>query len=137
MPTPVFCEMPSRTVFNSSNTSSLSIVQIIKYLEKIKKQVCKLAKSKLISEFPRKDQDMLFFVGNTTESWKVRWEIRRALYNLWYLKSLGKNNKTLKLKEKLFSEFINKLYNYLALTSDLSLLEHQRWSSKRFMYNIC
>lgn len=73
-----FCEMPSRTVFNSSNTSSLSIVQIIKYLEKIKKQVCKLAKSKLISEFPRKDQDMLFFVGNTTESWKVRWEIRRA-----------------------------------------------------------
>lgn len=78
MPTPVFCEMPSRTVFNSSNTSSLSIVQIIKYLEKIKKQVCKLAKSKLISEFPRKDQDMLFFVGNTTESWKVRWEIRRA-----------------------------------------------------------
>lgn len=78
MPTPVFCEMPSRTVFNSSNTSSLSIVQIIKYLEKIKKQVCKLAKSKLISEFLRKDQDMLFFVGNTTESWKVRWEIRRA-----------------------------------------------------------
>lgn len=78
MPNPVFCEMPSRTVFNSSNTSSLSIVQIIKYLEKIKKQVCKLAKSKLISEFPRKDQDMLFFVGNTTESWKVRWEIRRA-----------------------------------------------------------
>lgn len=78
MPTPVFCEMPSRTVFNSSNTSSLSIDQIIKYLEKIKKQVCKLAKSKLISEFPRKDQDMLFFVGNTTESWKVRWEIRRA-----------------------------------------------------------
>lgn len=73
-----FCEMPSRTVFNSSNTSSLSIDQIIKYLEKIKKQVCKLAKSKLISEFPRKDQDMLFFVGNTTESWKVRWEIRRA-----------------------------------------------------------
>lgn len=73
-----FCEMPSRTVFNSSNTSSLSIVQIIKYLEKIKKQVCKLAKSKLISEFLRKDQDMLFFVGNTTESWKVRWEIRRA-----------------------------------------------------------
>lgn len=82
-----FCEMPSRTVFNCSNTSSLSIVQIIKYLEyinpveswkKIKKQVCKLAKSKLISEFLRKDQDMLFFVGNTTESWKVRWEIRRA-----------------------------------------------------------
>lgn len=36
MPTPVFCEMPSRTVFNSSNTSSLlSIVQIIKYLEYI------------------------------------------------------------------------------------------------------
>lgn len=69
MPTPVFCEMPSRTVFNSSNTSSLSIVQIIKVfrihksrreLKKIKKQVCKLAKSKLISEFLRKDQDMLF-----------------------------------------------------------------------------
>lgn len=35
MPNPVFCEMPSRTVFNSSNTRSLSIVQIIKYLEYI------------------------------------------------------------------------------------------------------
>lgn len=35
MPTPVFCEMPSRTVFNSSNTSSLLIVQIIKYIEYI------------------------------------------------------------------------------------------------------
>lgn len=61
MPTPVFCEMPSRTVFNSSNTSSLlSIVQIIKYLEYINPvesyknknaslQTCKIETNKRIS----------------------------------------------------------------------------------------
>lgn len=60
MPTPVFCEMPSRTVFNSSNTSSLSIVQIIKYLEyinpveskknkKASLQTCKIETNKRIS----------------------------------------------------------------------------------------
>lgn len=60
MPTPVFCEMPSRTVFNSSNTSSVSIVQIIKYLEyinpvesyknkKASLQTCKIETNKRIS----------------------------------------------------------------------------------------
>lgn len=60
MPTPVFCEMPSRTVFNSSNASSLSIVQIIKYLEyinpiesyknkKASLQTCKIETNKRIS----------------------------------------------------------------------------------------